>query len=339
MLGGSERVAVAVLNTLKSLGFKVKLVTLNIDIEKVKKWDNNFVVPDEIIVKHFPVKFGLYKALYTSMLTKPGNTFSTIGDITNAGYSYIHFPWSLTDNLKKIHAEDDEPYIKNMRAYFLPYKYIHGLFFSRSKTKLLANSSWTGKILEISGYSYDVLYPPVETSEYLKIKGERNPKLVLSISRIAPEKNLNNLFSVAKILKDYTFILLGSSGRSKKYLEEVKSTADNLGNVKIIEDFTRDELLKYLGTAKIYFHPKVNEHFGISVVEAMSAGLIPVVHKSGGAWLDIVKEGKYGLGYSNVDEAVNSIIEASKYENNFRDVTLNFSFDKFKERLIKILTR
>ncbi len=340
VLGGSERVAVAVLNTLKSLGFNVKLVTLSIDIDKLRKWDKNFVMPDKIIIKRFPVKFGLYKALYVSMLTKPGNTFSTIGDITNAGYSYIHFPWSLTDNLKKIHAEDDEPYIKSLRIYFLPYKYVHRLIFSRSKSKLLVNSNWTGKILELSGYSYEVLYPPVEVDDYLKIKGERrDPKLVVSISRIAPEKNLDNLFSVARILKDYTFVLLGSSGRSKKYLEEVKNIADKLGNVKIVEDFTHDEIIKYFSKAKVYFHPKVNEHFGISIIEAMSAGLIPVVHKSGGAWFDIVKEGKYGFGYSNVEEAVKAVIEASKQDNDFRDVTLNFTFDKFKEKLSKILTR
>jgi Glycosyltransferase len=341
VLGGSERVAIAVLNTLKSIGFKVKLVTLHIDVEKVKKWDKNFVMPDEIVVKKFPIKFGLYKALFTSMLTRPGNTFSTIGDITNADYSYIHFPWSLTDNLKIINAEDNEPYIKirKMRTYFLPYKYIHRIFFSKSKSKLLANSTWTGKILELSGHSYEVLYPPVEVEEYLKIKGNRDPKLVLSISRIAPEKNLENLFSVAKALKDFTFVLLGSSGRSKKYLEEVKSISGKLGNVKIVEDFTHDDIVNYLSKAKVYFHPKVNEHFGISIVEAMSAGLIPVVHKSGGAWLDIVKEGKYGFGYSNEEEAVNAIIEASKYENDFRDVSLNFSFDKFKERLSKILAR
>ncbi len=34
--------------------------------------------------------------------------------------------------------------------------------------------------------------------------------------------------------------------------------------------------------SKVYFHPMVGEHFGISIVEAMAAGLVPVVSDVGG---------------------------------------------------------
>ncbi|ARM76597.1 glycosyltransferase [Acidianus manzaensis] len=338
VLGGSERVAVSVINVLKYLGYKVKLVTLYIDKEKVRKWDEHFVDPDEIVVKSFPVKFGLYKALYLSLNSKPGNSISTIGDITFCDYSYIHFPWSLTDNLRRMGFSEYDYSRGKMRIYYLPYKYTYKLFFRKSKSRLLANSSWTGKILELSGYSYTVLYPPVNVEKFINIKSkERNPKLVVSVSRISPEKNLENLFYVAKKLKDYEFILLGSSGRSKKYYEYVIKEAENLGNVRVISDFSDDILLKYFSEAKVYFHPKVNEHFGISVVEAIASGLVPVVHKSGGAWFDIVKEGKYGLGYSSGDEAVNAILEGSKYENDFRDVSNDFSFERFRDRFSSIL--
>ncbi|WP_054838002.1 hypothetical protein [Sulfuracidifex metallicus] len=116
VLGGSERVAIAVLNVLKSLGFRVKLITLtSIDKDKIKKWDENFVEPDEIIIKKFPFKFGIYRALFLSLYTGLPNSFSTIGDITRSTYSYIHFPWSLTDNLKLIDDKyyKSEPYISN----------------------------------------------------------------------------------------------------------------------------------------------------------------------------------------------------------------------------------
>jgi len=57
-----------------------------------------------------------------------------------------------------------------------------------------------------------------------------------------------------------------------------------------------------LRKAKIYLHPTKYEHFGIAVVEAMAAGLIPVVHRSGGPWTDIVEFGKYGFSFSNLEE-------------------------------------
>ena len=41
-------------------------------------------------------------------------------------------------------------------------------------------------------------------------------------------------------------------------------------------------LFSIMKSAKVYFHPMVGEHFGMSVVEAMAAGLIPVVPNIGG---------------------------------------------------------
>ena len=52
---------------------------------------------------------------------------------------------------------------------------------------------------------------------------------------------------------------------------------------------------------------KRNEHYGISVVEAMSYGLVPVVPESGGPWEDIIEHGRYGYGFNSVDEAVEKI--------------------------------
>ena len=51
----------------------------------------------------------------------------------------------------------------------------------------------------------------------------------------------------------------------------------------------------------------VGEDFGIAVVEGMAAGLIPVLHMSGGPWDDIVLRGKYGNGYRDAVEAVRGI--------------------------------
>jgi glycosyltransferase involved in cell wall biosynthesis len=43
-----------------------------------------------------------------------------------------------------------------------------------------------------------------------------------------------------------------------------------------------DELFKIIRRAKIYFHPKSGEHFGISFAESMAAGLAPIVPDIGG---------------------------------------------------------
>jgi glycosyltransferase involved in cell wall biosynthesis len=43
-----------------------------------------------------------------------------------------------------------------------------------------------------------------------------------------------------------------------------------------------NNLLSIMREAKVYFHTMVGEHFGISIVEAMAAGLIPLVSDVGG---------------------------------------------------------
>lgn len=48
-------------------------------------------------------------------------------------------------------------------------------------------------------------------------------------------------------------------------------------NVTFETNVSLSGLLSFMGEAKIYFHPMVGEHFGMSVVESMTAGLVPVV--------------------------------------------------------------
>ena len=42
-------------------------------------------------------------------------------------------------------------------------------------------------------------------------------------------------------------------------------------------------------------------------MEAMSYGLVPIVPESGGPWDDLIEHGKYGYGFNNVDDAVETI--------------------------------
>ena len=44
----------------------------------------------------------------------------------------------------------------------------------------------------------------------------------------------------------------------------------------------RDEILKVFAKAKVGLHTMEEEHFGIAVVEMMSAGLVTIAHASGG---------------------------------------------------------
>jgi glycosyltransferase involved in cell wall biosynthesis len=65
-------------------------------------------------------------------------------------------------------------------------------------------------------------------------------------------------------------------------------------------------LLSIMREAKVYFHPLVGEHFGISIVEAMAAALVPIVSNVGGPTEFVPK--KYHL--HTFEEAVKIISTA-----------------------------
>lgn len=97
-----------------------------------------------------------------------------------------------------------------------------------------------------------------------------------------------------------------------------------------------------MAQAKVGIHTMQHEHFGISIVEMMAAGLITIAHASGGPLVDIIQEGK-NRGYlaNSVEEYADAIVFAlnhydsnlhRKLRENARKVAIeNFSDESFKE--------
>lgn len=63
----------------------------------------------------------------------------------------------------------------------------------------------------------------------------------------------------------------------------------------------------------IFLHTMIDEHFGISIVEMMAAGLVPVCHRSGGPELDIVENpGKLCADRREFVDCIADILKCSK---------------------------
>lgn len=85
-------------------------------------------------------------------------------------------------------------------------------------------------------------------------------------------------------------------------------------NVDVFPNATVREYVDILSRSKVYVHARPGEHFGITITEAMACGCPVVVHRSGGQWTDVVAEGRYGLGWSNIDELKSHVIRLVKDE-------------------------
>jgi len=156
------------------------------------------------------------------------------------------------------------------------------------------------------GIIADVLYPPVDVEYFSEVSysGERED-IIVTVSRFTPEKELSKLLVLANELKDYRFVIAGTTGPgSERVLEELRVEKETRGlvNVEFKPNISRRELRELYSRAKFYLHPEFPEHFGIAVVEAMAAGLVPIVYRDGGAWYDVVSRVSELLGYSNISE-------------------------------------
>ena len=87
------------------------------------------------------------------------------------------------------------------------------------------------------------------------------------------------------------------------------------------------------------------EHFGVAIVEAMASGCVPIVHRSGGPWLDILgeKQGEYGYAYDTPQEAAEFIKmlltnEAKRKPMASAAIERSLKFDKvaFKRKIVRI---
>lgn len=85
-----------------------------------------------------------------------------------------------------------------------------------------------------------------------------------------------------------------------------------------------DKLLSIMRKSKVYFHPMIEEHFGMAVVEAMAAGLIPIIPDIGGP-TEFVPQ-KYH--FHTLDEAA-EIIASAFHSLNDERVQISYSVNKF----------
>ncbi|PTB36767.1 glycosyltransferase family 4 protein [Trichoderma asperellum CBS 433.97] len=184
---------------------------------------------------------------------------------------------------------------------------------------VMTNSTWTqAHVKSLWGpyrrekdreHPIAVVYPPVAVSEFeheVEVSAEsekqREPVLIY-IAQFRPEKNHPLIIqSFADFIKTKTaaaekarLILIGSvrDDSDSKRVYRLRLMVNELGikdHVQFHINASWSEILEWSRKASVGVNGMWNEHFGIGVVEYQAAGLISVVHDSGGPKLDIVTE-------------------------------------------------
>jgi glycosyltransferase involved in cell wall biosynthesis len=131
----------------------------------------------------------------------------------------------------------------------------------------------------VNGDSVHVIYPPA--SGPADEPTARRERLVVSVGGFHADKRQLEQILLARALPDVRFLIVGSL-RSRRYFEQCRRAAAATPNVTLSADAPRSAVEAALLRAKVFLHMKENEHFGISTVEGILHGCIPVTHDSGG---------------------------------------------------------
>ena len=186
------------------------------------------------------------------------------------------------------------------------------------------------------------VYPPCpveDYSEFTNVKSREN--LVVTIGRIVPEKRFHLFVELARIVPKTRFVAIGSlSDETSAYYDQLKKSAPE--NVSFVLSPLR-KVRDILGRAMAYVHCAENEHFGITIVEAMAAGCVPIVHDSGGPKEIVTSD--VGFRWSNLSVAARQIVMLAENDSLWRELSAaasvrarQFRPEVFESEMTRILT-
>ncbi|MCB0731067.1 MAG: glycosyltransferase, partial [Ignavibacteriae bacterium] len=125
---------------------------------------------------------------------------------------------------------------------------------------------------------------------------------VSTLGRITPSKKQLEQLEIAKKLHELEFHIMGFADTSGQYFKDLESYIEKnkLTNVKLHPNMDYSKVIEILGKSKFFLHTIWNEPFGITTVQGIAAGCIPIVPNSGGQ-IEVVPSEE--LRFNSYDEA------------------------------------
>ena len=323
-------------------------ITINTNGDAAPYYHSSFSKDNAITYCHFPsTKYHIesenIEYLKTDLgMTERSNVFSD-----NKNYEDINNPIDCKTKLQFSRRKECFDILR------------YGYWNLMRNSTVITNSEFSRRAI-VNAFGMNNIYilsPPIDIETFRNVASmsngddERND-IVLVISRIAPHKKIENAIKLAKILKD------NKIGKGMKivgnlydyffdYYSELKHMVLDLGLTDYITfeiNASLAKLLYIIGESRVYFHPMVGDHFGMAVVEAMAAGLIPVVPNEGGPTEFVPRE----YQFNTIEQAAEIITyvfnhlpktERIKINNNINKFSNSHYIDGFQTILNELLSR
>lgn len=306
-------------------------ITINTNGDAAPYYHPSFSKTNAITYCHYPsTKYHIEFENTEYLRTDLGMTENTIIFSDNRNYEDINNSKNCQAKLQSIRK----------REYFEILKY--GYCNLMKNSIVITNSEFSRRAI-VNAFGLEdirILSPPIDIETFRNSAliindggGSERRDIILVISRIAPHKKMENAIKLAKILKDNSIgsemkIVGNLYSYFSDYYSRLKQMIKELGLTDYVTfeiNASLDQLLSIIQESRVYFHPMVGEHFGMSVIEAIAAGLIAVVPDEGGVTEFVSQE----YQYNTLQQAAEIIMHVLNNVHKTEQIKIGKDIDKF----------
>lgn len=327
LVGGGQKYGCTVASLLQDI-FELTLISNKpVSLEDLSRWYRLDLSACRLRIEPIPIfeKAGLDHVDPYPIMFADDNPFHLMSRLS-AGYDFfvnnsmLEMVWPLSA-------------VSLMICHF-PERRTSPHFYADLYDRIVFNSLYTAEWIEKRWKlkARHHVYPPIETGAPLDMT--QKDKIILSVARFEIGGSKKQVLMVEafaalcrqkpELMSDWRLILAGGSQGENPYLETVRKTISALGlkNVEIAVNIPAEELRSLYRRASVFWHfcgwgeedPALFEHFGMTTVEAMQNGCVPVVFNGGGQ-REIVSHGENGFRFDEPAQARQLTLELIRDEN------------------------
>lgn len=232
-------------------------------------------------------------------------------DMSAPNFSYMdHF---FSENVKKY-----PKYSLMLKNEMKSQKYLNRLAASKYEIDnadyFLVASQFSKKSLIYSGINENTIFLCKYgiNMDYSNLDKQKNNKVrIIFIGDVNQKKGIIDFVKIARVLtnNDFEFNIVG------KYDEDDQIYTSNKDLCNFYGYVTHDEVLNICENMDIIIFPSLSDGFGLSVIEAMSKKVVPIVSTNAGV-SDIVNNGVNGFTF-NIGDIENVVARCRYLKNDF----------------------